>query len=291
MKTTAGTKIIDGLIYLFIAIASLTCLVPFLHVFALSLSSNAAVMSQKVHVLPVEFSLEAYRQVIGDPSMIRSLLNTIFVTVLFTVIGLILTLCAAYPLTKKHLKGRTVFSFLFLFVMYFNAGIIPDYLLMNQLNLLNSLWSLIWPLAFSTYNMIIMKAFIQSTIPDSLEESAFIEGCSHIGVLIRIIIPLCKPVLATLCLFYAVGRWNAYQDSLYYITKQNLYVLQHKLSLLINTASDSSSIAQEVQSTTILTPEVLKAACIMFATIPIIIVYPFLQRYFVKGMMLGAVKG
>ncbi|NMA84237.1 MAG: carbohydrate ABC transporter permease [Epulopiscium sp.] len=291
MKKDNSSKIIDIIIYIIITIISLCCLIPFLHVFSLSVSSNSAVMSQKVYIFPVEFTIEAYRQVLGDASMIRSLLTTIYVTVLFTAIGMILTICAAYPLSRKRLKGRYLLSFIFLFTMYFHAGIIPDYLLMNRLGLINSLWSLILPLAFSTYNMIIMRSFIQNTIPDSLEESAFLEGCTDIGVLIRIVIPLCKPVLATLCLFYAVGRWNAYQDSLYYITKQNLYVLQHKLSLLISTASDSTSLAQDVHATQVLTPEVLKAACIMFATIPIVIVYPFLQKYFVKGIMIGAVKG
>lgn len=291
MKKDNSSKIIDIIIYIIITIISLCCLIPFLHVFSLSVSSNSAVMSQKVYIFPVEFTIEAYRQVLGDASMIRSLLTTIYVTVLFTAIGMILTICAAYPLSRKRLKGRYLLSFIFLFTMYFHAGIIPDYLLMNRLGLINSLWSLILPLAFSTYNMIILRSFIQNTIPDSLEESAFLEGCTDIGVLIRIVIPLCKPVLATLCLFYAVGRWNAYQDSLYYITKQNLYVLQHKLSLLISTASDSTSLAQDVHATQVLTPEVLKAACIMFATIPIVIVYPFLQKYFVKGIMIGAVKG
>lgn len=290
MDKSIKTKVVDGLIYIIIVLLSLSCIIPVLHVLAISLSSNSAAMSQKVTIFPVDFTIEAYKQVIGDPSMIRSLSITVFVTVLFTVIGMFLTICAAYPLTKHRLKGRAFFGILFIFTMFFNAGIIPNYLLMNNLGLINSLWSLILPVSFSVFNMIILKTFMQ-TIPDSLEEAAFLEGCTDIGVLIRIILPLCKPVLATLCLFYAVGRWNFYQDSLYYITKSNLYVLQHKVSLLISTAMDSSSIAQEVQATEMLTPEVLKATSIMFATIPIVIVYPFLQRYFMKGIMIGAIKG
>lgn len=284
-------KLVDIFIYTIITLASLACLIPFLHVAVLSVSSNQAVISRKVFLWPVGFNLDAYITVFKDPSMIRSLFLTVVITILFTALGMFLTICSAYPLTRKRLKGRHALTVIFLLTMYFSAGIIPDYLLVYNLKLINTIWSLIFPLAFSAYNMIILKSYIENTIPDSLEESAFLDGCSDIGILIKIILPLCKPVLATLCLFYAVGRWNAFQDALYYITKQNLYPLQLKLNMLVNAAQDTQSISQEINITTMLAPEVIKAACIMFATLPIVIVYPFLQKYFVKGIMIGAVKG
>ena len=216
--------------------------------------------------------------------------STVLLTLGFTVLGMILTVLAAYPLTKKELKGRGIISFMFMFTMYFGGGLIPEYLLMNDLKMLNTVWSLILPLAFSAYNIIILRSFIQSSIPDSLEEAAFLDGASYWGVLFRVVLPLSTPVLATLCLFFAVGRWNAYGDALYYISTSRLYPLQLKLYYLMGMASDAATLA-EGGSTTYVTGEVVKATCVMFATLPIIILYPFLQRYFVTGIMIGAVKG
>ena len=228
--------------------------------------------------------------VIGDPSMMRALGISAVVTVAFTAVGMILSILAAYPLTKKDLKGRSFFAFLYMFTMYFSGGLIPDYLLMNDLKMLNTVWSLILPLAFSAYNIIILRSFIQSSIPDSLEEAAFLDGASYWDVLFRVVLPLSTPVLATLCLFFAVGRWNAYGDALYYISTSRLYPMQLKLYYLMGMASDAATLA-EGGSTNYVTAEVVKSTCVMFATIPIIILYPFLQRYFVTGIMIGAVKG
>lgn len=286
-----GDKVANALIYIILILVSLTCILPILHVLAKSLSADRFVMEKSVYILPKGFTLAAFERVIGDPSMVRSLIYTIIVTVLFTLIGMILITCAAYPLTKKRLKGRGVISFIFLFTMYFSAGVIPEYMLINNLNIINTPWAIILPLTFSAYNMIIMKSFIQTNIPDSLEESAFLDGASHFTILTKIVLPLSKPIIATLCLFFAVGRWNAYQDSLYYITNAKFYVLQHKLFLLVGNASDAASIAASEGSAVMGSPEVLKAACIMFATIPIVCIYPFVQKYFVKGTMVGAVKG
>jgi putative aldouronate transport system permease protein len=215
---------------------------------------------------------------------------TVWMTLLFTVIGMIVTTLAAYPLARKELKGRAFFAFILMFTMYFSAGLIPEYLLMNDLKMLNTLWSLILPLAFSAYNIIILRSFMESSIPDSLEEAAFLDGASYWGVLFKVVLLLSTPVLATLCLFFAVGRWNAYGDALYYISSSKLYPLQLKLYYLMGMASDAATLA-EGGSTNYITGEVIKATCVMFATLPIIILYPFLQRYFVTGIMIGAVKG
>ena len=290
VQQTVGSRIFDVIIYVILILVGLLCLLPFLHVAAKSFSSNGAVISQRVFFLPVELSFDGYLMVVQDPSMMRSLWITVLVTVSFTALGMILSILAAYPLTKKGLKGRTFFAFLYMFTMYFGGGLIPDYLLMNDLKMLNTVWSLILPLSFSAYNIIILRSFMQSSIPDSLEEAAFLDGASYWGVLFKVVLPLSTPVLATLCLFFAVGRWNAYADALYYISTSKLYPLQLKLYYLMGMASDAATLA-EGGSTTYVTGEVIKATCVMFATLPIIILYPFLQRYFVTGIMIGAVKG
>lgn len=282
-------KISDIIIMLIIVILCSTCIIPFIHIAAKSVSSNTEVLSKNVYLFPKGFNLEAYKAIFRDGQLTHAMLYTIFVTGIFTVLGMVVTICAAYPLTKKRLKGRNFFSFILLFTMYFSAGLIPEYLLMKDLNLLNTMWVLILPLIFSPYNMLIMKSFLQANIPDSLEESAFIDGASNFQILIKIVLPLSKAIIATLSLFYAVGRWNAYADTKYYITKKSLQHIQYLLSNMILSSSEPVSIAEGAQ--VVSTPEVLQAAAIMFVTLPIICLYPFAQKYFVKGTMIGAVKG
>lgn len=290
-KTRVQNLIIDLLIYSFIAIVALTCVLPFIHVFSKSVSNEAYVIANKIVLIPKGFTIEAYKKIFADASILRSMYVTIIVTIAFTIVGMIITIFAAYPLSRSGLKGRSFLTFLFMFTMYFTGGIIPEYLLMNELNLLDTWWAMILPLAFSPYNFLIMKSTLQSTISDSLIESAVIDGAGQFRILRSIVIPLSKPIIATLSLFYAVGRWNAYQDALFYI-KQNtaLRPLQLKLYYLVVAATESFQTAAEgaAQYTS---PEVLKASCIMFATIPIICIYPFVQKYFVQGTMIGAVKG
>jgi putative aldouronate transport system permease protein len=288
MNSKIGDRIFDTCIYIIITLAVLACIIPFLHIIALSFSSNEAVIAQKVTLFPVEFNFEAYKRVFTDMTMIRSLFLTIGVTLLFSALGMFLIICCAYPLTKKRLKGRKIMSMICIFTLYFSGGIIPSYILVSRLKLLNTIWSLILPIAFSAYNMIILKNFFAS-IPESLEEAAYLDGCSDVGILMRIVLPLSTPALATLTLFYAVGRWNTFQDALFYINKPNLYPLQLKLNMIVSASAASESLGET--SGTQLVPEVLKAACIVFAILPIVVVYPWLQKYFVSGVMVGAVKG
>lgn len=290
IKRNVSDVLTDILIYLFIGILSLICLIPFVHVLSVSISGNGAVMSNEVFLIPKDFNLEAYKTVFGDSAMMRSLWFSVFITVAFTALGMFLTICGAFALSRKRLKGRRVVGVLFLVTMYFSAGTIPDYILMSQLNLINTAAVLILPLAFSAYNLIILRTFMQNSVPQSLEEAAAIDGCNDFIVLIRIVLPLSVPVLATLALFYAVGRWNTFQDALYFITKSPLKPLQLKLYELVNAAGAQASVSQEIAGESMQAEEVLKSACIMFATIPIVIVYPFIQKYFVKGVMIGAVK-
>lgn len=281
----------DILFYILLGAISLTCLLPFIHVLSKSISEEAYVIANKVLLLPKGFSTAAYEKIFADASIMRSMYVTIIMTLAFTAIGMFLTVCASYALSRPQLKGRKVLTFLLMVTMYFTAGIIPDYLLMSNLNMLDTIWCLVLPLTFSAYNFLIMKNYFQNSIPDSLVESAFIDGATHFTILSRIVVPLSKPILATIALFFAVGRWNAYQDALFYIKqKTDLRPLQLKLYYLIISATESlQSEGGAVGQMT--NPEVIKAACVIFATLPIIIVYPFLQKYFVQGTMIGAVKG
>ena len=290
IKKSKADILADILIYALIAALSIICLIPFIHVAAMSISSDASVYANKVWLIPKDITLNAYKTVLGDPSMMHSLGYTVIITALFTALGMFLTICAAYALSRKRLKGRKVFNIMFLITMYFSAGIIPDYILMSNLNLLDKTAVLVLPLAISAYNMIILRTAMQG-IPVELEEAAQIDGCSDFRILVQIMLPLCVPTLATLALFYAVGRWNSFQDALYYINKPELQPLQLKLYNLVNASGSNASLSQEAGGGENQAAEVVKSATIMFATIPIIIVYPFVQKYFVSGVMIGAVKG
>ena len=285
-------RISDAVMMLILVILCATCVLPFIHLLAKSISGNAYVIAKQVAFWPKGINFDAYSSIFKDGGMVYSMIYSVIVTVIFTALGMAVCTCAAYPLSKKRLKGRTFFTFLLMFPMYFSAGLIPSYLLYKDLHMLDTMWVLILPLIYSPYNMLIMKNYFQSTIPDSLEESAFLDGASNFQILSSIVLPLSKPILATLSLFYAVGRWNSYADNMYYTKSADLKLIQYKLYQLVASAAEAqtSSLADTgsaIQST----PEVLQAASIMFVTIPIIIIYPFLQKYFVQGTMIGAVKG
>ncbi|AEI44093.1 carbohydrate ABC transporter permease [Paenibacillus mucilaginosus] len=290
MNAKLGNRLFDGLNYLLLTLCVLLCLAPFLHIVAVSLSSNGPIMSGAVTLFPVDLNFEAYNRVFSDLTMLRSLGLTVGLTVGFTVLCMVMTICAAYPLTKTELKGRKIAMYLIVFTMFFSGGIIPEYILIKQLHLVNSLWSLVLPLLVNPFYLIILITFFNS-IPKSLEESAELDGCSHFGTLVRIILPLSMPAVATLSLFYAVNRWNGFMDTLFYITDTNLYPLQLKLYQLIMNSMMTDQMQMEGAQIIQVLPESLKAASIVFATVPILIVYPWLQRYFVSGIMLGSVKG
>ncbi len=285
-------RVSDFIMMAVIVLLCLTCILPFIHVAVKSISGNTAVLAKQVFFWPKDITLDAFKRVFGDSTMTYSMLFSVIVTLIFTFFGMIVCTCAAYPLSKKRLKGRSVITFLLMVSMYFNAGIIPAYLLYQQLNLLDTVWVLILPLIYSPYNMLIMKNFFLSTIPDSLEESAFLDGASNFQILTKIVLPLSKPILATLSLFYAVGRWNSFSDNMYYTRDAKLKLIQYKLYQLVASASEAQTASlADTGGVSQSAPEVLQAASIMFVTVPIIIIYPFLQKYFVQGAMIGAVKG
>ncbi|WP_274651233.1 carbohydrate ABC transporter permease [Paenibacillus humicola] len=286
MSHTLKNRLVDFTAAFVILIAVFICLVPFLYILSESLSSNKAIISQAVTIYPIDFNLEAYKVVFGDAGMLYSLVYTVILTVVFVLLSLTVTILAAYPLTKKRLKGRNVLLLVMLFTMYFSGGLIPDYLNVKNLSLLNTPWALILPGMMSVYYMIILKSFFQS-IPDSLEEAARLDGCNDLQILLKVVLPLSKPALATISLLYAVYRWNYFQDALFYITDEHLYTIQLKLYNVINISQQMSGENVNVN----LPSEALKSASIMFGTVPILLVYPWLQKYFVSGIMIGAVKG
>ena len=270
----------------------LTCMLPFLNVLAISFSSKSALLRGDVSFWPIGFNTDAYRMIFRDASMIGSLLYTIRITLIYTAIAMVLTILMAYPLTKKRLRGRKFFNLLALFTMYFSGGTIPIILNIKELGIMDTQWALILPAALSTFNMIILKSFF-TALPEEMEEAAIIDGATDFQVLMRVYLPLSMASLATLTLFYAVSKWNSFSDALYYITTRNLQPLQLRLYYIIkgSRAVEITSVEGSAASLSQSVSESIESASILFATLPILVVYPFVQRYFVAGVTIGAVKG
>ena len=282
------TKFWDIVFVIICVIISIICLLPMVNLLAKSLSSTQYLVRREVYLLPKGLNFDAYASVLKDPKYLRSFGWTVFLTVVCTLLSLIMTTLCAYPLIYKELKGRSIINIFITITMFFNAGAIPNYLLMQKLHLLSNPLVLIIPGCLSVYNMIIMRSFFYS-IPDSLRESAEIDGASLVRILLKIYIPLSKPVLATLALFYAVGRWNGYSDALMYMRNEKFYPLQLLLYNILNNINQVEVATQEGFSNPGLA-ESLKAAIVMFSTVPILLIYPWLQKYFIHGVTLGAVK-
>lgn len=280
-----GSEIVFNLI---IFLCVLLCIIPVIHVVALSVSGRNAVMSNRVFLLPKDLDMKAYQSVFLDASMIRSLGFSIALTVSYTAFAMFCSILLAYPLSKPDLPGQKWMMVFILIPMYFSGGTIANYLWVKQMGLIDSPWSLVWPVLISTYNVIIMRNFFAS-IPVSLEESARLDGCNDFQILLQIVLPLSTASLATIALFYAVSRWNSFADVRYYINSTKYYTLQMKLYQVVFNSTDTQVAAVEGGKNAVLS-ETIKAAAIVFSTVPIIIVYPFLQKYFVQGVMIGAVK-
>ena len=287
VKSTSH-KLGDYVFVLICVIVSIICIVPMLNLLAKSLSATQYLIKNEVYLLPKGFNLDAYATVLKDIKYIRAFGWTLLLTAVCTVVSLVMTALCAYPLIFEKLIGRNVINIFITITMFFNAGTIPNYLLMKYLHLLDSPLVLILPGCLSVYNMIIMRSFFYG-IPDSLRESAEIDGASFFQILWKIYVPLSKPVFATLALFYAVGRWNGYSDALMYVKEPKLYPLQLLLYNILNNINQVEVATQEGFSTPGLA-ESLKAAIVMFSTIPILLIYPWLQKYFNHGVTLGGVK-
>ena len=288
-KTRIGDLTIAGICFILMMI----CLLPMLHVLASSLSSADSLIKNEVFIWPKGWNIEAYKTVLTTEKYVHSLGWTMILTVICTLLSITLTICCAYPLTYSNLRGGKFINIFILFTMYFSAGTIPNYLLLSNLKMLNTPFALIFPNCIGVFNVVIMRSFFYS-VPDSLREAAEIDGAGPIRVLIKVYLPLSLPVIATLSLFYAVGRWNGFSDALMYLSSsssEKYWPIQLLLYHVIqNTTQTSEQAAQEgffdagVSKT-------IQMATVMFATVPILLVYPWLQRYFVTGVTIGAVKG
>lgn len=285
-------KVSVGMVFVYILLTLIVfvCLYPFLNVLAYSFSGYNAVLSGKVTFCPIDFTLSAYKSILSRPQIWDAMRVTVYITLIGTALSLFLTILAAYALSRKNLPGRAFLSGMVLLTMYFSGGIIPTFMVVKQLGMYDKLSALFVPQAISVFNFIVMRNFFKQ-IPESLEEAATIDGASDVRVLTRIILPLSVPIIATIGLFYAVQYWNGYFDALLYIKSPEKYTLQLRLrSLLFSDELNNSGQNQEGIGTQVMT-QTLKMACVAVSTIPILIVYPWLQKYFVKGVMLGSVKG
>jgi len=290
MVKTKKSKIGDMIVAFLCFIVILLCLLPMINVLSRSVSSSDALVRNEVLLWPKGFNIDAYKMILGDPKYTWSLVWTAIITVIGTCLSMFMTTICAYPLIYDNLKGKRFINALILFTMYFNAGTIPLYLLLKDLSLLNRPAVLVIPYCLSVFNMIIMRSFFFG-IPDSLRESAEIDGAGPIRILVSIYLPLSTPVIATLSLFYAVGRWNGFSDALMFMSnKREYWPIQLLLYNILNNMT-SIEVATQEGVTKPAMSENVKAATVMFATVPILLVYPWLQKYFITGVHLGSIKG
>ncbi|MFB9330981.1 carbohydrate ABC transporter permease [Paenibacillus aurantiacus] len=276
-------------LYLFLALCAFTTLFPFLNVLASSLSSSRAILSGEVTIFPVEFNWDAYANLLQDGQLLKAMKNTVIITVIGVVLQMTATTLAAYPLSKRRLQGRGIMLGLILFTMLFGGGLIPLFLVLKTLHVLDTYWAIWLPGLISTYNLFVIKTFFED-LPVELEESAAMDGASDLTILIRIVLPVSKAIIAALSLFYAVGLWNTYSAALFFLTSSDKMPLVIKLYQMIQSPAESLLVVDS-SDTGVIQPEALKAAAIMIATVPILCVYPFVQRHFIKGMLIGSVKG
>jgi len=286
---------LDIIVHTTLIILLVITLFPVLHVAAVSLSSSKAIDRGLVSIFPVDFSLEAYRILWKSGRVPKSFVNSVIYTSVGTVVNMLVTMLMAYPLSKKKLPLRRFYTTLIVFTMFFSGGLIPTFLVVKGLGLYNTMWALILPGAISTMNLIIMRTFFQS-IPMELEESAFLDGANDIVVFYRIILPLSKASIATIAMFYAVGHWNSWFNALVYLKDSEKYPMQLILRDIIiqsqmsrELAEQGSTEAYELINT--VSVEGIKYATLFFSIIPMLIIYPFVQKYFVKGVMIGSLKG
>ena len=284
--------VFDGLIYLFMLLFFIIVAYPILYVVALSFSSREAVLNNEVYIIPVGFNFDNYKLVLKHEFLPKAFLNSVFYTVFGTLYSMILTILGAYALSRKNYFGRDFIMFLIAFTMMFGGGMIPSYMLIKNLGLLNTRLALIIPFAVSQYNLIVMRTYMQQ-IPSAIEESAKLDGANDFVILFRIFVPMSKPVIATITLFYAAGQWNDFFSGLIYLDDKNKFPLQLVIRDLLITQNDATlnqGLAAQ-QGMPSLTPGGFRAAIVVVTVLPLLVVYPFIQKYFVKGVMLGSIKG
>ncbi|UNK16872.1 carbohydrate ABC transporter permease [Paenibacillus sp. N3/727] len=293
IKESGSDRLFTIFNYVMLSIVLIVVLYPLIYVVSASFSSSSAVLSGRVWLWPVEPTLEGYKAVFKNTMVVKGFMNTIFYTMAGTAINLVLTVMAAYPLSRKDFQGRNVFMLLFVFTMLFNGGLIPTYLIVKDLGMIDTVWAMLIPGALSVWNVIIMRTYFQTTIPSELLEASQLDGCTDFRFLRSIVLPLSGPILAVIALFYAVGHWNQYFNAMIYLKRADLYPLQLVLrdilvqnEVNIEMLGDAKTAAARQGLR-----ELLKYSLIVVTSVPLLVVYPFLQKFFVKGVMIGSIKG
>ena len=289
MKKRKKLKLFDGILYIVMTLLGIVTLIPVLKVVAEALSDPKYVILGEVGIFPKGFTLETIQFVLGRVEFLNSFKVTVIITIGGTLLAMMLTVLAAYPLSKPGLRGRKFFLYIFVFVMLFHAGMVPNYLLFRSLGLINTIWALIFPSAFSVFNLFIVKNYFEG-LPESVEEAAKIDGASNTKTFFTVVLPMSSPVLATVTLFYGVNYWNSYFSGIMYITNPKLKSLQQYLYDLIKMTSATDMSVTDVEALATLSGDAVRSATILVSTLPILILYPYLQKYFVKGITIGSVK-
>jgi putative aldouronate transport system permease protein len=293
LKESSTDQMFTALNYIVLSLFFITIAYPIIYILSASFSSTDAVTTGRVWLWPVEFSLEGYKAVFKYNQIWIGFRNSLFYMVVGTLINIILTIIAAYPLSRKGFLGKKYFMFLFVFTIMFSGGVIPTYLLVKDIGLLNSVWAMLLPSAMSVFNVIITRTYFQNNIPQEMLEAAQMDGCNDFLFLSKIVIPLSGPILAVITLFYAVGHWNSYFNALLYLRNQSLYPLQLVLrTILIQNQVDPNMLSNvDDMNARQGLADLLKYSLIVVATVPLIVIYPFVQKHFVKGVMVGSLKG
>lgn len=293
VKDPLDDRIFYIVVYVILGLLTLITLYPLIYIVSASFSDPFSVLAGKVVFFPVGFSLEGYNRIFSNDRVLTGFVNSIFYTTAGTAVNIVMTVLAAYPLSRKELKGGSVVMVLFTFTMIFNAGMIPNYVLMKDLHLLDTRWVMILPAAISAYNMIIARTFFSANIPRELLEAAQMDGCSDFKFLLSIVIPLSKAILAVLVMFYATVHWNSYFNAFLYLSSDELYPLQIILRDILITAQTAASDTSDAESALEIQglAESMKYSLMIVSTIPMMCIYPFAQKYFTQGVMIGSIKG
>ncbi|AFH62986.1 carbohydrate ABC transporter permease [Paenibacillus caseinilyticus] len=289
-RLTASRIVFNVFNALFMTLVVILTLYPFLYILAASFSDQLFIQQGKVGIIPKGFNLDAYKLVFEFPMIGRSYWNTVVYTVTGTLVSVLLTVCAAYPLSRKSMLGRKFFTGVILLPMIFAGGIVPTFLIVNAMGMRNTIWAIIIPGAVSSFYVFIQRTFFEA-IPQELEEAARIDGCSHMQILLRMILPLSLPSLVTIGLFYAVGQWNSFFPAMLYLSDKSMHPIQLLLRDIVIMNQTDSVLTGAAADERAMIGESVKFATIMVATVPILLVYPFIQKFFVQGAMVGSIKG
>ncbi|WP_431898160.1 carbohydrate ABC transporter permease [Micromonospora haikouensis] len=290
IRPTRGYRVFQAVNAVILTAVVIVTLYPFVNIVARSLSDEAYIIAGRVNLVPRGFNLTTYKLVMSDALFWTNYRNTVVYTVVATVISIVLTTCYAYVLSKPRLKGRGALVGIAVFTMFFSGGLIPNYVLITSLGMKNTIWAVVVPNAINVFNLLVMKAFFES-LPEELEEAAAVDGLNTYGTLLRIVLPLSKAIIATMVLFYAVSFWNSWFTAFLYLDQQDMFPVTVYLRNLIAGATTAQSAGGVAESDAVQAAATLQAVTIVLTTLPILAVYPFIQRYFVSGVMLGAVKG